>query len=220
MKTRRNQFIWVVICILFCNFTLETKGQETDLYRSSMQKMLGELDVATEVQQLLNYRNQFERISLKFTEKWQPVYYMAYCDIQMVFYDTASQQNKNHLDNARLSLEKLETMPGIDASEVNVLWGYYYNALLLCNPASTQQLFGEVIRYYEKALTVNPENPRAIILRAFYNQFLPPFVKLKIDAAKEVEKAKELFNREERSIDAPCWGTYFIDKVKIEEVNN
>jgi len=204
----------LLICLLFCNFTLEAKTCNDELYRSSMQKALEKLDRASNVDELADARNLFERISGKYQANWQPVYYVAYCDIQMIYFDSKSDRNKARLSEAKSAIEKLEMFTDADMSEVNTLWGYYYNAEIVVNPASAQTIFSKVIASYEQGIAENPENPRPVILRAFFNQQLPAFVQLKIDTAIEVEKAKKLFNKQEKNIDSPYWGEYFIQMVK------
>lgn len=216
MKTMKIQSaIMLFVCLLFCNFTLEAKTYDDELYRSSMQKALEKLDKASNINDVADARNLFERISGKYQAKWQPVYYVAYCDIQMIYYDSKSEQNKARLTEAKVEIEKLETFADVDMSEVNTLWGYYYNAEILLNPESAKTLYIKVISSYEQAMAGNSNNPRPVILRAFFNQHLPEFIKLKMDTAAEVEKAKQLFSKEEKGIDNPYWGEYFIQMVKI-----
>lgn len=215
MKTMKFQSVLVVlVCLLFCNFTLEAKTCDDELYRSSMQKALDKLDKASNVDELADARNMFERISGKYQAQWQPAYYVAYCDIQMIYFDSKSDRNKARLQEAKAGIEKVELFADADMSEVNTLWGYYYNAEILVNPASAQTLYLKVIASYEQAMAGNSNNPRPVILRAFFNQHLPEFIRMKIDPAAEIEKAKELFNKEEKNIESPYWGEYFIQMVK------
>lgn len=216
MKTMKNYAVLVLVSFIFCNFTHQVSAQEGNLYPSSMEKALTKLDAVNNAADLLECRNLFERIGLNFGDKWQPLYYTAYCDIQMVYYDKASEQNSARLTQAQKELEKLDRTPDADKSEVSTLWGYYYNAQVMLNPENGQALFGKVIGAYEKALAINPENPRAVILRAFFNQFLPPIVKLKIDTPEEVEKAKSLFAKQEKGIDKPYWGESFVNYIKTD----
>lgn len=216
MKTMKIYAILVMVSFIFCNFTHSVSAQDGDLYQSSMQKAMSRLDEVKSAADLLDCRNLFDRIALKFNDKWQPVYYTAYCDIEMVYYDKASEHNTVRLANAQKALEKLDRFSDVDKSEVSTLWGYYYNAQIMLNPGNAQTIFGQVIAAYEKALSINPENPRAVILRAFFNQFLPPVVKQKIDTSVEVDKAKTLFSKQEKSIDKPYWGESYVNYVKIE----
>ncbi|WP_163175264.1 hypothetical protein [Bacteroides sp. 51] len=216
MKTMKNYAVLVLVSFIFCNFTHRVSAQEGGLYQSSMEKALTKLDEVKNIADLMDCRNLFERIAQKFGDKWQPVYYTAYCDIQMVYYDKASEHNSVRLSNAQKELEKLDCISDADKSEVSTLWGYYYNAQIMLNPGNAQTIFGQVIGAYERALGINPENPRAVILRTFFNQFLPPMVKLKIDASVEVEKAKTLFAKQEKGIDKPYWGESFVNYIKIE----
>ncbi len=211
----KNYAVLVLVSFIFCNFTHRVSAQEGNLYPSAMEKALAQLDEVKSTADLLECRNRFERIASKFGDKWQPVYYTAYCDIQMVYYDKAAEHNTVRLTHAQQELEKLDRISDADKSEVSTLWGYYYNAQIMLNPANGQTLFGQVVGAYEKALAINPENPRAVILRVFFNQFLPAVVKLKIDTPAEVEKAKSLFEKQEKGVDKPYWGESFVNYIKL-----
>lgn len=215
MKTKKIYVVLVLMSLIFCNFTHQVSAQDSDLYQSSMEKALTRLGEVKSANDLLDCRNLFERIAAKFDDKWQPVYYTAYCDVEMVYYDKASEHNTVRLASAQKELEKLEGFSDADKSEVSTLWGYYHNAQIMLNPANGQTLFGQVVGAYEKAIAINPENPRPVILRAFFNQFLPDIVKLKIDMATEVEKAKALFAKQEKGTDKPSWGESFVKYVKV-----
>lgn len=212
MKTIQSFFLIFCFGLFMC--TISVQAQNSNQYQTAMQKALDKLDSAKNPEQLLDSRNLFERISIKFNDQWQPIYYTAYCDIQMVYFDSKSEMNKARLENAKGLLEKLDNFANADASEVSTLWGYYYNAMIVFNPATSQTLFGNVVESYEKAIQLNPENPRPVILRAFFNQFLPSIVKLKIDTPTEVENAKKLFAGQEKSVDNPYWGEEFINYIK------
>lgn len=209
--------LFALICFVFCTFTQQTKAQTEDLYQTHMQKALEGLNAARNASELANSKNLFERIAMKYTTRWQPVYYMAYSDVQMVFYNPRAEQNSTRLEEAKCLLAKLELFADVDESELHVLWAYYYNARITVNPECAQEVFGEVLAALEKSLALNPDNPRAITLRAMFNQYLPPFVQLKIDAKAEVEKAKTLFANEEKTADKPYWGAFLINMIKIEE---
>ena len=89
-------------------------------------------------------------------------------------------------------------------SEVSTLYGYYYNGLSMTNPAvNGQKYFNDVISNYEKAIKLNPENPRPIFLLAFYESFLPDFIRSKRDFCEEINKAKSLYQKEQKTIEKP-----------------
>lgn len=204
----------MLICLIFCNFTVKTEILTDSLYHTSMDKALIQLDSVKNVSDLFQCRNLFERIAQKYTDNWQPVYYTAYCDIEMVYYDQKSEQNKGRLEDAKIYLEKLASYSEADKSEISTLWGYYYNALILLDPeVNGQKYFGEVIGAYEKAMEQNPENPRPVVLLTFFEQYLPPFIKSKRDPARERERAKDLFDRQTRTIENPYWGKYFLQQI-------
>ncbi len=178
-----------------------------------MGNTLAKVDSAQNVNELRRCRNQFERIAQKYRDHWLPVYYIVYCDLQMIYYPGEADK-KQLADDAKSFLEKLDKMSEADQSEVHTLWGYYYSALVMVDPQNGQKYYQKVIDSYEKAITLNPENPRPVCLLAFYKQYLPSFLRSDKDIEEGKQKAKELFEKEERTIEKPYWGLNFLDWIK------
>jgi len=201
---------------LFALFTCSGSVYAASEYEKVMGGVLDKLDSAKTIDDLLQCRSQFERISAMYPENWLPVYYVAYSDIQIVFYPGEADKQQL-LDDAKTKLEQLADNAGADLSEVNTLWGYYYNALVMLDPQNGQKYYQMVLEYYEKAIRQNPENPRPVCLMAFYKQYLPPFLKSEKEIAEGKAKAKELFDKEERTIQKPYWGANFLEWIKTED---
>lgn len=205
------------LCLLLTGLLMVTTSlSATSDYENVMSNVLEKLDAAKNVADLQQCRGQFERIMTMYPNDWLPLYYVAYCDIQMVFYpgDIDKQQ---FLDDAKKKLEQLTDFPGADLSEVNTLWGYYYNSLVTIDPQNGQNYYQKVLESYQTAIQQNPENPRPVCLLAFYKQYLPSFLKSEKEIAEGKEKAKELFAKEKRSVNKPYWGAYFLHMIKVED---
>jgi hypothetical protein len=186
-------------------------------YLKIMEKTVLKLDSAKSVNDLLNIRNQFERISSKYDKEWLPVYYTAYAEIQMAFYNPKGENNEMTLKAAKANIDRLSSFADADKSEVNTLYGYYYNALSMINPAvNGQKYFNNVISSYEKAMQLNPENPRPVFLLALYESFLPDFIRSKRDFCEETGKAKDLYRKEKKTAEKPCWGEIFLKQISTK----
>lgn len=209
-----NFFIKTVIlfCVIFPSFIFAQTARDTQ-YEEYMQMVLNKLDSANTVEELQQVSNLFERISQKYSREWMPAYYIAYCDINSVFYDIPSPRNGMILMKASEVVEKLYEFPNIDLSEINTLKAYYLTAMIAINPeVNGQKYFSEVIRLYETAIGQNPDNPRPVILLADFERRLPPFIRQnKRDPEEEKTKAALLFEKEESTIEKPYWGRSFLE---------
>lgn len=201
---------YLCITFLFAFFTVQyVKAQLSDnaAYQTAIKKTVAKMDTASSVADLQQCRNSFERIAMKYTNEWLAVYYIAYTDVQIVYVEVGNEKNQLNLDDAKKQLEKLDKFTEADKSETNTLWGYYYMALVVMDPQTNGQKYtGDVIASFDKAKKLNPNNPRAIFWRAFYNEKLPSFMRSKMDYCDELAKAKELFAQEKKSWDKPYWG--------------
>ncbi|MDR1557035.1 MAG: hypothetical protein LBS88_08410 [Tannerellaceae bacterium] len=181
-------------------------------YQDVMRGELAKLDSATLANDYQQCRNRFERMAQMYADEWLPVYYTAYCDIQMVYMKHANAQVL--LEDAKSFLEKLDTFVGADPSEVNTLWGYYYMALTAQHVANAQNYYMEVISRYEKAIGLNPDNPRPVCLLAFFRQNMPAFMRSDRQIAEGKEKAEALFKKEIPSPDKPYWGAVYLNWIQ------
>lgn len=199
------------LCIALFTFTMGLSAQSNPVYEKAMEKAMAKVDSASSVKDLLSARNQLERISLMYADEWQPPYYMAYVDILSVY---MGQKSEKALENAKTNLDKLNSYAKVDKSELNTLLGYYYMALIMLNPATNgQKYFNNVNSSFSKALEQNPNNPRAIYLSAFFEQNLPEGLRSGKDFCAEMNKAKELYAKGQKSIEKPYWGEYFLNMI-------
>lgn len=205
--------LFVSLCL-----SLDIQAQSSDqAYNKSMKDAVEKLDGLKSSSDLQVCKNSFERISKLYDTKWLPIYYVAYCNIELVYWEKESAQNKLRLEEAEKHLKILEKMKEAEVSEVENLWGYYYMCLISRDPENMgRKLFQPTITKLENAIKLNPNNPRPIILLAFFEQNLPPFMKSKRNVLEEMKKAEELFNQESENIENPYWGKIFTKMIKID----
>jgi tetratricopeptide (TPR) repeat protein len=194
--------------LLFGLFALTAGTFGNSGYQDVMRAERAKLDSAAQANDYLQCRNRFERMAQMYTDEWLPVYYTAYCNIQLVYMKQANALAL--LEDAKTTLEKLETFAGADLSEVHTLWGYYYMALIAQDGANGQKYFMQVINRYEKAISLNPDNPRPVCLLAFFKQNMPASMRSDREVAEGKEKAEALFKKEVPSPDKPCWGADYL----------
>lgn len=110
--------------------------------------------------------NTFKEISGKFPNQWLAFYYHAHCYVVMsLLQPQGTPEKENFLSDAEASVKKvIELAP--QESDAWTLLGMFYTARVLVNPneygRSHITLSNQAI---EKALAIEPNNPRAKLLR-------------------------------------------------------
>ncbi|GBU08751.1 hypothetical protein AwDysgo_20820 [Bacteroidales bacterium] len=183
-----------------------------------MNQALSKLDTAKTVAEIQESKVLFERISHIKSSEWIPIYYIAYCNINSVYNDSKSKRNQAFLEEAKKYIDKLKKNKKANLSEIYTLEAYYYMAIISMDPeANGQKYFSNVVSSYEKAMELDPNNPRPICLLAFFEQQLPPFLRSKRNTTEELEKARSLFEQETKNISAPYWGEMYLNYIKTDK---
>lgn len=198
--------------LLLALFTFSVSAQSTDdMYTKGMEKAISQIDTATTIGTLKKVRNQFDRIAQKYTDQWLPVYYTAYSDIEMIYYNPKGEDSQTLLVEAKEKLNQLEKMKNVNKSELSTLWGYYYNALIVTDPAANgEKFYNDVMSNYKKAIELDADNPRPLFLLAFFEKFLPSFLQSGKDLCGELKKADTLYKLEKNSTSDIHWGKGFL----------
>ena len=107
MKT--NFFITasILLSMIFSSF-VQAQTVRDSRYEEYMQLALNRMDSAKTVEGLQQARNLFDRISKNYVSEWLPAYYVAYCDVNSVFYDLKSPRNGMILEEANKVIEDME----------------------------------------------------------------------------------------------------------------
>lgn len=150
---------------------------------------------------------QFERIAAAESDRWEPAYYVAFCNMN-------SSWGQNPKDKTVLYMKKAQDYIN-DAMaispenpELMVLQGLL-NTCWITYDSSTygMKLSAKTTALYEKAKKMAPENPRVAISRAewlmgsakFFGKDITPYCGL-------VDNAVILFENEKAEGFAPSWG--------------
>lgn len=152
--------------------------------------------------------NTFERIGKKETDKWHPRYYAGYAQVMMT---AMSQENEGKDQLLDTALEHLKAAKALDEnnSEILALEGFIHMMRIPIDPASRgPQYSGMSIGALQKAIALDPENPRAYMLLSDMQYGMAQFLgNDTTEACNNLNKAIELFESEqpENKLD-PAWG--------------
>jgi tetratricopeptide (TPR) repeat protein len=182
----------------------------------AMQKNIKSVYEAKEITTLLQTVNSFERIAATEKNKWEPFYYIGFGYLMMANIETDGNKKDAYLDKALDAIEKGKVIIPSE-SELIALEGFAYMLKVTVDPQSRGMVFApKAVQTYEKALALNPENPRALALLAQMQygtaQFFgsPP-----TDACASNAKALEKFQtyKSENPL-APVWGLRMAESLK------
>ncbi|MBS1508894.1 MAG: hypothetical protein JSS79_19815 [Bacteroidetes bacterium] len=179
-----------------------------DKYTEAMKKTIGQLYAANDVAALQQAVNSFQRIGNAEKTKWEPHYYATLGYIFMATKETDGGKKDAYLDLAKETLAKADAIKK-DDSEIVALDGFISMIKLTVDPATRGQQYSNLAaNSFEKAVALNPNNPRAIALMAQI-QFgtLKFFKQPTTEACERAKRALALFDTEQLSSPiAPAWG--------------
>lgn len=202
----------IINLLLFALCSISASAQTTDdVYLKGMNSAIAQMDTVKTVSSIKKVRNQFDRISQKYSDQWLPLYYVAYGNLEMVFRNPKAADAQSLLADAKEKISRLEKMKGVNKSELSTLWGYYYNALIATDPATNgEKFYNDAMSNYKKAIELDANNPRPIFLLAVFEQNLPSFLQSGKDYCSELRRAEELYNKSRSQINEIRWGENFL----------
>lgn len=182
-------------------------------YEREMKNVLMEWDFRNSELDYEKLSNEFERIFKENKNQWLPKYYS-------ILMKTLGAANKNTEEAIQISndLEKeyliLESL-NPDKDEILVLRGMFRAIKVMKDPETYRMtLSSGVLWDYNQASKINPNNPRAVYLSAFFNMQFAPF--WGTDAKRycsALNEAKELFIKENKSELEPQWGQFQVEEI-------
>ncbi len=157
MKTLTLTAILLVLSITgFCN----------DVYQKAMTTSIEKLFQAKTIPDYIEVANQFDRISKIEKTEWLPLYYASYAYIMISFQETDNAKKDADLDQAQKFLDQAFKIDSSE-SELYLLQGFLYPSRINIDPMNRgMQYMGDMNKALDKALELNPDNPRVYFLRA------------------------------------------------------
>jgi len=153
--------------------------------------------------------NKLDRIGEAEGDRWEPFYYAAFGYLRMSGMVESAEEKDKYLDLAMKEVGKSEAIKAND-SEIEAMKGYVNMIKLTVDPATRGMTYsGLAFESFQKALKLDPENPRAHFLmgRMQYGtaQFMGGGTE---DACASLFKARILFEKQTEPDNpfAPTWG--------------
>ncbi|QIA08142.1 tetratricopeptide repeat protein [Draconibacterium halophilum] len=177
-------------------------------YEAAMTAALEKMKSSETVANFQQAANTFERISITETKEWLPLYYASYSMIVISYFDQDVNKKDAYLDKAQQFLDKAFKIAP-DESELYSLQAFLYPSRITVDPMGRgMEYMPKMNAAIDKAIALNPENPRSYYLRAITLFNMPEQFGGGADAARpHFETAKEKFDRfEPKSPLHPNWG--------------
>lgn len=153
--------------------------------------------------------NLFERIAKAEKENWIPFYYAAYLEIMGAFNEKDEAKLKAKLEKASGHLDT-GLLHSKDNAEIIIMQALMNTAYINFDGQKYgMSMSGKNAALYQKAMKLSPNNPRVILQKAEWDMGAARFFGKSMDPyCKDIEKALELFKKEEKSDVkySPSWG--------------
>lgn len=148
-------------------------GFSSEDYRKVMVQSIEKLFQASTIPEYVEVANQFERISRIEKTEWLPLYYLSYAYIMISYQETDNVKKDAYLDQAQQYLEKAMVIEP-NESELHMLQGFLYPSRINIDPMNRGMSYmGKMNESLDKALELNPDNPRVYFLRATMTFHMP-----------------------------------------------
>ncbi len=183
-------------------------GFANEAYEKTMTGSIEKLFQAKTIPEYVEIGNQFERISNIEKAEWLPLYYASFAYIMISFQEPENAKKDQYLDQAQKYLDQAFTIAP-DESELCMLQGFLYPSRITVDPMTRgMDLMPKMNQSLDKALELNPDNPRVYYLRATMTFHMPEAYGG--GAAKALplfEIASEKFNTfKPKTAISPNWG--------------
>jgi len=161
MKTRTIILIVSVLSI----YTSNALGNDNQ-YAEAMAKNIQTVYSSQSINELQGAVNALERIASAEKTKWEPYYYAAFGNIMIAHREQDGTKKDAFLDQAIANIQNAKKIAPKE-SEIIALEGFVHVIRITVNPATRgQQYSGLAMQTLGRALSLNPENPRALALIA------------------------------------------------------
>jgi tetratricopeptide (TPR) repeat protein len=150
------------IIFLFAILISQVTFANDEKYIELMTKQIQAVYAAETITELQPIVNTFDRIAGAEKTKWEPYYYSAFGSVMMANKETEAAKKDGHLDLALAAIEKGKKINS-EESELVALEGFVHMIRVTVDPATRGQQYSSMaFQTYNKALSMNPENPRAL----------------------------------------------------------
>ncbi len=212
-----KKFVLLAAVICLASFTFA----QSEKYTSAMKANIAQIDSVMQKNNAVELSNNFERIADAEKTQWLPYYYAAYTTIIQGFTEQDNSKKDAIADKAQQLIDKAEAISGKENSETDVIKSMIATTHMMVDPQSRYMTYGpQSTEFIEKAKSLDPTNPRPVLLQAQNTFFTPE----QFGGGKDV--AKPLFDQATKLDTAfkpetelsPNWGKtsleYFLSQYK------
>lgn len=161
------------LTIILALVSLFNYGYANEAYHKAMTESISQLYQSSTSTDYMDVANQFERISQIENTEWLPLYYASYAYIMISFQESNNEKKDSYLDQAQKLLDKAFAIAP-NESELHMLQGFLYPSRITIDPMTRGMLYMEKMNAaLNKALELNPDNPRVYYLRATMTYHMP-----------------------------------------------
>ncbi|MDX5340601.1 MAG: hypothetical protein LPK25_16360 [Cyclobacteriaceae bacterium] len=153
-----------ILSLAFIFAALSVALANDPAYENAMKKQLQAMKTIQTVEESQNISNAFLRIAEAKKEEWLPLYYAAYLQTMAAF---RFEVNKDQYFDQAMDLVKKADKLSPNNSEIVALQGFILMGKLSVDPMSRgQEMSGQAMQLFGKAIALDKENPRATTLMA------------------------------------------------------
>src|SRR6185312_538334 len=190
-------------------------------YESAMKSNISQLDSARQKNNYEEIANNFIRIGDAEKTQWLPYYYAAFSTASEALQEQDNSKKDALADKATDLIKKAETILGKENSETDVIKSMIATAHMTVDPQSRYMTYGpDISGNIQKSESLDPTNPRPVLVEAENKFFTPEAYGGGKDVAKELfDKANQLYSNFKPETDiSPNWGKstldYFLSQYK------
>lgn len=181
---------------------------QKNMYEQSMLSALEKLNQAETTRDYTDAANIFERIAQTETSEWLPLYHASHAYLIMGFTEQDLPGKDAYFDKAQEFLERAFRIAP-EESELFSLQAFIYPGKITIDPVGrASELLGKMHEAIDKAIRLNPDNPRSYYLKAITLLHMPEAFGGGKSVAKPIfEAAQQKFDQyKPKSPIWPNWG--------------
>jgi hypothetical protein len=157
-----TKFLFTAFFTISVTFSYANDTKFVEVMEKNIKAVYEASDMATFQQSV----NAFERIAETEKTRWEPFYYIGFGYVMMANLETDLNKKDSYLDRALEAVEKGKAV-NANESELVALEGFAYMLKITVDPQTRGMVYApRATQTFEKAIGLNPENPRAIALMA------------------------------------------------------
>lgn len=196
--------VFELILILFLSSGLSFANK----YETAMVSAINKLNTAKNPEDYLAATLTFERIGAAEESEWLPYYYASFGCIQISHTTHIGEEKDSYLDKAKVFIDQAGKL-STDNDEIVTMLGYIYMMKVVVDPMTRGPEYGaRAIQEFGKAVGMNENNPRALLLLARMQMGMDQFMGNDVSESCEIIKmANKLFDDQKPGNPImPQWG--------------